>query len=176
MVRLSSIMVVFLLCVVSSYATNDVDVQGICKKATDPSFCSTLLNSMPGGPGKDLSCLASYTLDVLRTNVSNTINIIEKQIAESGNDPKKQNKYKNCLSNLGMDDGALGDVDEAKQLLKDLDYNGVNMRISSLMSNVNDCSSEDSLPFDDTSSLSKQVGVVNQVAQIVLIISNVLLI
>ncbi|GAU16642.1 hypothetical protein TSUD_325920 [Trifolium subterraneum] len=150
MVRLSSIVVVFLLCVVSSYSANDVDVQEICKKATDHSFCLTLLNSMSGGPGKDLGCYASYTIDVLRTNVSNTINVIKKLIEQSGSDPRKQNHYKNCLSGFETDDGALGEIEEALQLLKDLDYNGVNMRMSALMSDINDCSSE-----DETSMLSK---------------------
>lgn len=175
MVRFLSIVVVFLSCVASSYATNDVNVQEICKKATDPSFCLTLLKSMPGGAGGDLVCLASYTIDVLRNDVSNTISLITKLIAQNGSDSKKQNHYKNCLSNFGMDDGALGEIVEAQKLLKDSDYNGVNVHISSVMDGAHECLSEDSPPSNDSSLLPKHVKCVNQVAQIILIISNVLL-
>jgi pectinesterase inhibitor-like protein len=173
MVHFLSIMVVFLSCVASSYATNVVDVQEICKKATNPSFCSTLLKSRPGGPGEDLVSLASYTIDVLHTNVSNTINLMTKLVEQSGNDSMKQNRYKNCLSR--MDDGALDEVVEAQKVLKDSDYNGVNMHITSVMTAVDECLSKDSSPDNDTSLLPKHVECVNQVAQIVLIISNVLL-
>lgn len=175
MVRFLSIMVVFLSCVASSYATKVVDVQEICKKATNPSFCSTLLKSKPGGVGEDLVSLASYTIDVLHTNVTNTISLITKLVAQSGSDSMKQNLYKNCLSRFGMDDGALGEVVEAQKVLKDSDYNGVNMHISSVMTDVDECLSKDSTPDNDTSLLPKHVECVNQVAQIVLIISNVLL-
>ncbi|KEH18979.1 putative pectinesterase inhibitor domain-containing protein [Medicago truncatula] len=175
MVRFLSIMVVFLACVASSYATNVVNVQEICKKATNPSFCSTILESKPGGAGKDLVSLASYTIDVLRTNVSNTISLITKLAAQSGSDSLKQNRYKNCLSRFGMDDGALGEVEEAQKVLKDSDYNGVNMHITSVMTAVDECLSKDSSPDNDTSLLPKDVECVNQIAQIILIISNVLL-
>ncbi|WJX37228.1 hypothetical protein P8452_25010 [Trifolium repens] len=162
MVRFSSLVVVFLLCVVSSYATNDVDVHAICKKATKPSFCLNLLNSKPRGAGKDLVCLASYTIGVLRTDMSNTFSLITKLIEQSGSDPKKQNHYKNCLSRFGTDDGALGEVVEALQLLKDMDYNGVNMHMSSIMSDIDDCVYGDSPSNDDNSMLPKHADVVNQ--------------
>jgi hypothetical protein len=79
------------------------------------------------------------------------------------------------LSRFGTDDGALGEVAEALQLLKDMDYNGVNMHMSSIMSDVDDCVYGDSPSNDDTSMLPKHADVVNQVAQIILIISNMLL-
>jgi pectinesterase inhibitor-like protein len=174
MVRFSFLPVVFLLCVASSYATNIVDVQAICKKAKNPSFCLNLLNSKPGGAGGDLVSLASYTLGVVRADVSNTITLLTKLIEQSGSDPKKQDYYKNCLSNFGMDEGALGEVTEAQQLLKDFDYNGVNVHMSSVMTYVDDCLSGDSSPIKDTSLLPKYADVVDQVAQIILIISNML--
>jgi hypothetical protein len=79
------------------------------------------------------------------------------------------------LSNFGTDDGALGEVAEALQLLNDMDYNGVNMHMSSIMSDVDDCVYGDSPSNDDTSTLLKHADVINQVAQIILIISNMLL-
>lgn len=175
MVRFLSIMVVFLSCVASSYATNVVDVQEICKKTTYPSFCAIVLNSKPGGVGEDLVSLASYTIDALHNNVSNTISLIKKLDAQSGSDSLKQNCYKNCLSSFGMDDGALGEVEKAKKFLKDSDYKGVNVHITSVMTAADECLSNDSSPGKDTSLLAIYVECVKRVAQIVLIISNVLL-
>jgi len=78
MVRFSILVGVFLLFVASSYASQDVDVQYICKGTKDPSFCLALLKSKPNGVGGDLKSLAQYTLDVLHTNVSNTLTLITK--------------------------------------------------------------------------------------------------
>ncbi|KAK2397316.1 hypothetical protein QL285_058899 [Trifolium repens] len=37
----------------------------VLRQARDPSFCFTFLKSRPGGPGKDLGDLGSYTLGIL---------------------------------------------------------------------------------------------------------------
>ncbi|XP_058773324.1 pectinesterase inhibitor 2-like [Vicia villosa] len=173
MIRLAILVVLFLVCFTSSYASNEVDVEAICKKSKNPSFCDTLLKSKPGGVGGDLGSLAEYTIDVIRTDVSNTLNIITKLIEKSDSDPMKQKQYKNCLSLFGMEEGALGEVEEALQMLKKSDYNGMNMHMTVVMTNVNEClgDSEDS-STQISPELSKNVGIVDQVAQIILIISN----
>ncbi|KAK2451377.1 pectinesterase inhibitor [Trifolium repens] len=131
MVRFSFLAIVFFLYVASSYARNNiVDVQAICKQAQDPSFCFTFLKSRPGGPGKDLGDLESYTLGVLHTNVSNTITLITKLIAQSGSDLKKQNHYKTCLDQFGDEEGALGFVKRAQQDLENSDYISLNLNAS----------------------------------------------
>lgn len=173
MIRLAILVVSFLVCFTSSYASKEVNVQAICTKSKNPSFCDTLLKSKPGGVGGDLGSLAEYTIDVIRTNVSNTINVITKLIKESDSDPIKQKQYKNCLSLFGMEQGALGEVEEALQMLKKSDYNGINMHMTAVMTNANEClgDSEDS-STQIYLELSKNVGVVDQIAQIILIISN----
>lgn len=176
MIRFAILVVLFHFCFTPSYATKGVDVEAICMKSKIPSFCVTLLKSKPGGVGEDLSSLAKYTIDVLRTDVSNTIDLLTKLIAKSDGDPMKQNKYKNCLSLFGSEDGALSEVEEALQMLKNLDYNGLNVHMSVVMTNTDECltgNSEDSSD-QDTPELSKNVGVVDQVAQIILIMSNML--
>ena len=177
MVRFSTLtlVVVFLSCVASSYAANVADPQAICKKAKDPSFCLNFLKTKPGGVGGDLNSLLKYTLGVLRTDVSETISLINNLIAQSGNDLKKKNYYKSCLTNYAEDEGALGEIEEAQDLLNRSDYNGVNVHISGVMSDVDNCRTGDGLPYPDTSSLPKQAEVVNNVAEIILIISNMLL-
>ncbi|KAJ1397029.1 Invertase/pectin methylesterase inhibitor domain superfamily [Sesbania bispinosa] len=69
--RFSPIVLVFLLFVASSsYARRVVEVNAICRQTQNPSFCSSLLNSNPGGT--ELISLAQYTIGVVRANVTTT--------------------------------------------------------------------------------------------------------
>jgi len=171
MAHFLTLVVVFLFCVASSYAANDVDVQDLCNKTKYPSFCVTLLKSKPGNVGGDLVSLAKYSVDVLNTNATNTVALIKKLIAQSRGDPKKQAHYKDCLDHFG-EDGILGDILEVRLLLKSSDYQGVNVHMGGVMTNVDDCLSGDS---SDTSLLPKYADDVNKVADIILIIAAILL-
>ncbi|KEH25470.1 putative pectinesterase inhibitor domain-containing protein [Medicago truncatula] len=182
MAHFLTLVVVFLFCVASSYAVNVVDVQAICKEAKDPSFCLTLLKSKPGGVGQDLNSLAQYTIDVLHTNVSNTVTLITKLIAQSGSDRNKQDHYKNCYSHFLLDGGALGEVVNAQQQLKAFDYYNVYTHMNAIATDVYDCLTGDESVhqdarvlslYKDTSLLPKYVDVVGQIA---LIITNMVLI
>ncbi|KAK2428388.1 hypothetical protein P8452_42437 [Trifolium repens] len=176
MFRFSFLAIVFFLYVASSYArTNIVDVQAICKQAQDPSFCFTFLKSRPGGPGKDLGDLESYSLGILRTNVSNTITLITKLITQSGSDLNKQNHYKICLQYFGDEEGALHFVKSAQQDLKNSYYVGVNLNACGVIDFVVDCLSGDNIPIKDTSSLPKNASVVKNIAEIIVIISSMLM-
>ncbi|KAL5057617.1 hypothetical protein RYX36_029221 [Vicia faba] len=166
MSSLSILAIVFLLCIASSNAA--VDIQAICQKAKNPTFCTNLLTPKAGG---DLSSLAQYTLDVTRTDVSNTVSLLKTLIGKSGVDPKLQTHYKECLDHFD-EEQALGDVLEAIQLLKSLDYNGVSVHLSAVMTDVDECLSDESPP--DNSDLPKSAETVYQVSQISLIISNLL--
>ncbi|WJX25517.1 hypothetical protein P8452_14549 [Trifolium repens] len=173
MVSFSFLAIVFFLYVASSYARNNiVDVQAICKQAQDPSFCFTFLKSRPGGPGKDLGDLESYTLGVLRTNVSNTITLITKLIAQSGSDLKKQNHYKTCLDQFGDEEGALGFVKRAQQDLENSDYISLNLDAGAVIDRVDDCLSNDNIPIKDTSLLPTNASVVKNIAEIIVNISS----
>jgi pectinesterase inhibitor-like protein len=174
MVRLSFLAVVFLLCVVSSYARTDVDVQAICKQADNPSFCLTLLNSKPGGPGKNLVDLEAYIFGVLRNDLSNSVALLKKLIAQSGGDPKKERYYKICLQYFGEDEGALGQIYVGLLQLKMGDYLGVNVHMSAILTFVNDCLTDEDAPPKDTSMFPKDADLVNQVAKIGLLISTIL--
>jgi hypothetical protein len=62
--------------------------------------------------------------------------------------------------------------------LKKGDYDGVNVHVSGIVTDVNGCLSGDSPtdpPFHDSSSLPKNADIVQQVSQIILIITNFLL-
>ncbi|XP_004516884.1 pectinesterase inhibitor 1-like [Cicer arietinum] len=177
MSHFSFIALVFLLCVTSSYAVKVADIGTICNKATNPSFCINLLKSKPDGATGDLVSLTQHIIDVVRTDIKNTINLITKLNRQSS-DPKTKTHYKNCLLYFGSNVGALSEVSEIQQHLKSGDYNIVNMRAGNIMFYVDLCISGDAPgipPFPDHSNLPKVAGVVIQVAQIILILSNFLL-
>ncbi|XP_058767034.1 uncharacterized protein LOC131640670 [Vicia villosa] len=83
----SLLLVLFFLCVASSnsISTKVIEVDIICKGASNPSYCSNLLNSKPGGAkGVSLVDLAQYTIDVLNGNwvnsTSSRLLVVEKDL------------------------------------------------------------------------------------------------
>ncbi|XP_057433511.1 pectinesterase inhibitor-like [Lotus japonicus] len=172
------LLLAFLLFVASSGATKVVEVGEICKKSTNPSFCLAVLNSNPGG--KDLISLAQYTIDIDRANLTNTITLIKSLIANSSGDPKANAHYKNCLSYFVVDGGAFGAIEATQQYLNKRDYVGVNMRATDVHYFVDYCISGDDSPgpnpppFPDTSLLPKYAQVIQDITEIILIISNLL--
>ncbi|XP_027357188.1 pectinesterase inhibitor 1-like [Abrus precatorius] len=166
----SSLVIVFLLFVVSSYAIPAQQVNDICRQSKNPSFCVTFLNSKPNA---NLYTLTQYTIEVVSVNVTNTIKLINKLISQSANDSEAKRHYQSCLVHFGYNEGALGDVDTAQELLKKKDYRGVNVAASSILTDVEDCISGESPsdpPFPDPSILPKYAYVVDLFAEIILIL------
>ncbi|KAJ1397027.1 Pectinesterase inhibitor domain [Sesbania bispinosa] len=179
--RFSPFVLVFLLFVASSsYEAKVVEVNVICKETQNPSFCSSLLNSRPCGTGADLVSLAQYTIDVVRSNVTNSITLIKSLIAQSANDSKASAHYKLCLEFFSSDACALGSVEDTEKRLKEGDYQGVNLGASAVWTSVDSCISGDAPspsepPYPDHSLLPKYASVIEQVVQIILSISILLL-
>lgn len=168
----SSLLLVFLLFIAPTYEIPIEQVSSICNQSKRPSFCFALLNSKPKA---NLVSLTQYTIDTTRTNVTNTIKLINSLIAQSVNDPKAKNHYKSCLEHFK---GALYNVDYTQELLKKGDYQGVNVAASSIQTNVDDCISGESPtdpPYHDPSMLPKYASIIELVVEIILIISNSLL-
>ena len=85
----SLFLVLFILCVASSNSISAkvVDVDVICKEASNPSFCSNLLNSKQGGAkGVDLVDLAQYTIDVLNDNSTRVFDLMKNLMDIAEND------------------------------------------------------------------------------------------
>lgn len=171
MADFSFIVIVFLTCVASSYATQVVDVHTICQKTTNPSFCLSILNS---SPNKDLVNLEQYTIGVVRTKVTGTITLINTLIAQSGSNAKATQHYKSCLSHFG-NEGALAEVASVEQSFSRKDYFGVNTHATAIMTDASNCESGSDPSFPDPSMLPKYAQDVAQVAEIVLTISNLLI-
>ncbi|KAL5077898.1 hypothetical protein RYX36_016882 [Vicia faba] len=168
--RLWSLVVVFLLCVTCCYAVKVVDVDIICKSATNHSFCSNLLNSKIGG-NKDLVSLTEYSIDVLRGNVSNTVNLINKLIEQNGGNFNLTYHYNMCLFHFDITKGALGSVEYAEELFKMRNYLAMIPTMESIVFNAWECLSGDTPsdpPYHDTSLLPVYADVVMLVANVVL--------
>ena len=175
----SFLMLIFLSFGASSYATKVVKVDALCKQTKNPSFCSNILNSYPGGAaGVDLVTLAKYTIKVARANITNTINLIKHLIAQSASDSTAKNHYESCLLHFNYDEGALGDIEYTEQMLNTGDYEGVNVAAAAVTTDVDNCVSGESPsdpPYQDPSLLPQYAGVVEQVVAIIIVISNYLL-
>ncbi|KAE9599936.1 hypothetical protein Lal_00045446 [Lupinus albus] len=176
---ISYLVLVFLLFAATSSASKVVDVNVICNQAQDPSLCSSILNSKPGGTkGADLISLAQYTIDVARVKANDTINLINMLIANSDSDSKGKNHYKACLTNFNKDEGALKDIDYVQELLKNEDYFGISAAARAINIDIDDCitgyDTKDT-PYDDKSKLPQHADIVEKVVDIILIISTYLI-
>ncbi|XP_061360006.1 pectinesterase inhibitor-like [Gastrolobium bilobum] len=164
----------FLLLVESSNRVVEVNV--ICNKTENPSFCLSLLNSKPGGAvGEDLVNLTQYTIDVVRVNVTNTIKYINWLIKKSTSDPKAREHYQKCLSQFNY---ALAAAEYTQQMLNSRNYLYVDVAASDVMTDADLCAlglSSSNPPFHDASLLSKYVSIVDHIVQIILIMSNYLM-
>ncbi|KAF1882933.1 hypothetical protein Lal_00003115 [Lupinus albus] len=154
---ISCLLLTFLLFAESTFASKVVDVNLICKEVQNPSFCSNILNSKPGGAkGADLLSHANYTIEVVLGNITNTINLIKSLIAHSGNDPQAKSHYEECLVLFGGENGSLGEIMDTQKHLKDGDYYGVITAATSVIANIEYCiSGEDPQdpPYPDKSKL-----------------------
>jgi hypothetical protein len=168
MFRLWSLLVVFLLCVTSSCAIKVVDVDIICKNVTNHSFCSNLLNSKPGA-SRDLVSLTQYTIDVLRANATNTVNLLNGLIEQSRGNFNLTYHYNVCLLHFDNKQGALRIVEIVEELFKMGNYLAMITEIDSIDFNAWECLSGDT-PSDpiykDTSLLPNYANDVMLVAKI----------
>ncbi|KAE9597417.1 hypothetical protein Lal_00029892 [Lupinus albus] len=175
---ISSLVLLLLLFAAQSSVSKVVDVTVLCAQAQDPKFCSSVLNSKPGGAkDADLVSLAQYTVNVARVNSTNTINLINALIAKGDSDPKAKAHYKKCLTHFNKDEGALSDIDRVQELLKKEDYFGVSTAASAVITDVDNCiTGEDpeDPPYPDKSNLPQYADVVKKTVGILLIISKYL--
>lgn len=172
MVRFSSITIMFLLFIASSYAAKIVNVQTICKKTQNPTFCSTFLKSRPRSVHGDLVSLAKYSIEDAHAKITNTINLITKLIARSRNNAEKSH-YQWC--SLGFT-SALDEIEEAQGFIESEEYEGLYDDAETIREAAPDCLNGvyGNPSFDDNTLLPKYAHDVEKVADILLVISNIL--
>ncbi|XP_004517113.1 pectinesterase inhibitor 1-like [Cicer arietinum] len=169
-------LVVFVLCVASTYAIKVVDIDTICKdEDVNTSLCITLLKSKQGA---DLLTLAQYTIDVLYTEVNNTVKLIKTLIHQFDKDPTAKSHYRECFELFAKPNGAAAVVEEIENKMKGGDYDGMREMTLSITGDYDTCINDDSpgaIPYPDKSLLPKYAKVVNDVANILYVISKFLM-
>ncbi|XP_073221581.1 pectinesterase inhibitor 1-like [Cicer arietinum] len=169
-------LVVLVLCVASSYAMKVVDIDTICKhEEVNTSLCITLLKSKQGA---DLLILAQYTIDVLYTEVNNTVTLINTLIHQYYKDLEAKSHYIKCVNLFGEPNGAAGDIKRIESTMKDGDYGGMNEKVLSILIDYDSCINGEyptDTPYPDKSLLPKYAKVVHDVAFILFVISDYLI-
>lgn len=171
MSQYSSLLLVFvILCFSSSnsFSAKVVDVDVICKEASNPSYCSNLLNSKPGGAKNvDLVDLANYTIGVVKDNFY----IAYKLVINLQRNVTVRNYYTRCAIDFDGDDSIRGRLLGAKIDLELKNYPDMASQIGFVMQHIDDCI--DSLHKNDTSPiLAKDVDILRQSGEVIQIISK----
>ncbi|CAK8532126.1 unnamed protein product [Lathyrus sativus] len=163
----SYFLVVFVLCVSSSYAAKEVDVDTICKEVSNSTYCSALLNSK-SGESRDLISFAEYAIEAARVNVTNTLELIKNLIANSGSNVEAKRHYEMCLYHFD-EEYALGLVNEALDYVKSGAYESARQNAWAIQSHATDCVSGESpgeTPYPDPSQLPNYAQLVTQTSEI----------
>ncbi|KAK2643764.1 hypothetical protein Ddye_018959 [Dipteronia dyeriana] len=114
------------------------EINGICSKTLNPSYCVKLLKSTPGTATADLKSLAKIILDLARSNATKTLNQIHSLIPKT-TDPKLKESYRSCSEHY---DNAIGDLNKAESDFKQGDYFGMNIQASGALDAAGDCDDE----------------------------------
>ncbi|CAL0322705.1 unnamed protein product [Lupinus luteus] len=173
---ISSIVLLSLLLARPSSATKVVQVNIICAQTRDPSFCSDILNSKPGGAkGVDLVSLAQYTIGVARFNATKTVELLNMLVARKGSDPRAKSHYSTCLTHFDKYRGALKHLYYVQQVLRNGDYFSLLKAATLLIVDVEDCITGDDYGYFDMSILPQYADVFEKVADIILTVSKFLI-
>ncbi|XP_010548973.1 PREDICTED: pectinesterase inhibitor 1-like [Tarenaya hassleriana] len=166
-VFLSSLM--FLLFIGSSYAITAADINAICGKALNPSFCLKYLKSNPKILASGLPDVAKITIDSAQTSASKTFKQIQS-IVQKTTDPKSKQAYTSCLDNY---ESVVDTLDEAKEHLAAGDPASVNIKVSGAMDGPESCL-DDLKNIKADPSVVKNSEYIGNVCGITLVISNML--
>jgi len=171
----SLLLVLFILCVASSNSISAkvVDVDIICKEASNPTYCSNLLNSKSrGAKGVDLVDLAQYTIDVLNDN-SSRANDLMKNLMDIAENDTVASYYYRCDTDFFDTDSFLISLRDAESNLHIGKYPAMAKESADIMQYLLDCIR--SLHQHETSTLlAKYVDDLRQGAQVLQIISKYL--
>ncbi|AES75106.1 putative pectinesterase inhibitor domain-containing protein [Medicago truncatula] len=172
----SLLLVLFILCVASSNSISAkvVDVDIICKEASNPTYCSNLLNSKSGGAkGVDLVDLAQYTIDVLNDNSSRAFDLMKNLMDIAENDTVASYYYRCDSDFLDTENSILLRLRDAELNLHNGKYPAMAKESDDIIQYLLDCIH--SLQEHETSTLlAKYVDDLRQGAQVLQIISKYL--
>ncbi|XP_050935237.1 pectinesterase inhibitor-like [Cucumis melo] len=139
----------------------------ICQKTSNPPFCSSVLKV---AGTTDLKDLAVYTLNFAHTNARKSLTLASS-LAKTTLNPQLKQRYSTCAESY---DEAIVDIENAQKDLALGDFNGVNIVTSGAMIGIDDCQDKLAQPPKDTSLLLKNGKTLNDICNIILVISNLL--
>ncbi|KAI4335034.1 hypothetical protein L6164_013720 [Bauhinia variegata] len=150
---------------VSLLLNENWQIDDICSKHRNPSFCEAVLNSITGGEAEvDLASVGQSLILSTHTNAFDTLTLIHSHINKTSEVQLKQH-YLTCSEHY---DDALFEINEAKKSLISGDYNGVNRAASAVEKDAEAC---DSNPPPDPSQLPKNNKNLEDFSIIVMIVS-----
>ncbi|KAA0057115.1 pectinesterase inhibitor-like [Cucumis melo var. makuwa] len=162
-----SLVGVLLFTIIPNVASSNDVVSTICPKISNPPFCSSVLKSVGT---TDLKGLVVYTLNLAHTNARKSLTLA-KLLATTTTNPQLKQRYSSCAESY---DEAVGDIENAQKDLALGDFNAVNIATSGAMTEIDDCQDKFTQPLKDTSLLLKNGKTLNDICNIILVISNLL--
>ena len=149
-------------------ASQDDIISTICKKTRNPSFCFNVLNS---AGTTDLKGLAIFTLDLANDKAAQS-RVLAQSLESKAVDPKLKERYATCAKHFN---NVVDDIVDGKNYLVKGDYNGVNSMASIAMTEAGDCLDSFMQLPKESSALSGNGKVVEDICSIILAIANLLL-
>ncbi|KAA0054581.1 pectinesterase inhibitor-like [Cucumis melo var. makuwa] len=162
-----SLIGVLLFTIISNATSSNNVVSTICPKTSNLPFCSSVLKS---AGTTDLKGLAIYTLNLAHTNARKSLTLANS-LAKSTTNPQLKQRYFSCAENY---DEAVGDIENAQKNLALGDFNAVNIVTSGAMTEINDCQDKLAQPSKNTLLLLKNGKTINDICNIILVVSNLL--
>lgn len=142
---LVSLLLVLLLLITPSFAglslmVTKQEINDICSKTSNPSFCSQVLNSDPRVATADLPGLAQISIDIGHAKALDTFKYIKsllKQVLPQ--DPSLHERYLSCSENY---DEAIDNFEMAEGAVSARSYAGAKSAISGALTQADTCNDD----------------------------------
>ncbi|KAJ4721942.1 Pectinesterase inhibitor [Melia azedarach] len=162
------------LLIVPSFARLNVkvnfdEINILCSKIKNPPFCEAVLKSTPGVDTADFPGLIKITIDLARSNATNTQNLI-KSLVPKATEPRLKASYTSCSDHY---DRALGDFGDGEQALNANDPNRLSSYTSAAWNETIYCENELQGLAPDPS-LPKGCQDLQSFCAIILVVANLL--
>ncbi|KAG7577580.1 Pectinesterase inhibitor domain [Arabidopsis thaliana x Arabidopsis arenosa] len=154
---------------IGSLKAQVADLEAICGKAKNQSFCTSYMKSNPKTSGADLQTLAKITFGSAQTSASEGFKKIQSLVKTATN-PTMKKAYTSCVQHYKS---AISSLNDAKQSLASGDGKGLNIKVSAAMEGPSTCE-QDMANFKVDPSAVKNSGDFQNICGIVLVISNMM--
>ncbi|CAA7015597.1 unnamed protein product [Microthlaspi erraticum] len=154
---------------IGSLNAQKADINAICAKAKNPTFCSNYMKSNPKTSTADIKTLAKITFGSAQANASGALTKIQSLVKTETN-PTLKKGYTSCAEQYK---NAMSSLNDAKQSLDSGDGPGLNIKVSAAMEGSTTCQDDLAKVKADPSTV-KNSGDFQNICGIVLVISNMM--